>query len=344
MDLLGGILGKLMKEADREQGKVPKDDEVYIEKNIGPMDEGKNGELSRRAKLMVQLVAEFNKSAVKNVFKKKRGETDIEKPYVYPEHLTLKKIDMDNFSMELLRWKENTSSKWVILQLHGGGYVGPYKNNYRTMAGIYSEVGRGADVLSIDYRIAPKDPYPAALEDAIAAYNWLLDNGYTNDQIIVAGDSAGGGLALALTMWLRDNGKSMPAGVVVMSPWTDLTASGSSYKDNKDVDPVFGHGNDELIYDSPYIGDNDSTNPYISPMFGSFEKFPPMLIQVGTREMLFDDSEAVAKKAKKAGVKVRYSKYEGMFHVFQMATTFMPESKAAWVEVGRFLDVLGRIS
>ena len=132
--------------------------------------------------------------------------------------------------------------------------------------------------------------------------------------------------------------RGVPAGVVAMSPWTDLTLSGSSYKDNYEIDPVFGNERSELIFENPYVGDADPRDPRISPLFGDFYGFPPMLVQVGTDEMLLSDSISVAEKAKSAGVRVRLSVYPGMFHVFQMAGTIMDESKQAWAEVKRFLE------
>ena len=123
-----------------------------------------------------------------------------------------------------------------------------------------------------------------------------------------------------------------------MSPWADLTASGESYTKNFEIDPVFGNDRSELIFENPYIGDANPRDPRISPMFGDFTGFPPMLIQTGTDEMLLSDSETVAAKAKAAGVRVRFTKYQGMFHVFQIAGTIMEESKMAWAEVKRFLE------
>lgn len=328
MGLLGKIKGKLMDEVSAD---VDSDADV----------QQRNDDLSYRARLIRELVAEFNRNNfLRTHFREdERGKSELEKPFNYPEHFRVVKYKLKNFAMELLEWKDSESDR-VILQLHGGGYVGAMKNSYRTMAGLYSEVGGGARVLTIDYRVAPEHTFPAALEDALAAYDWLLGQGYTEDRIIFAGDSAGGGLAMALCHYLLDNGRKLPAGVVAMSPWADLTASGKSYKENFEIDPLFGNTRDSLVFDSVYIGDNDPENPYISPMFGEFAGFPPMLIQVGTHEMLLSDSRTVAEKAKAAGVKVRLSEYEGMFHVFQMAATLMPESKRAWAEVGRFLETL----
>lgn len=253
---------------------------------------------------------------------------------------TGKQEDNEHFAMEYLEPKERPNRSKVVLQLHGGGYIGGMRNAYRTFAGLYSEVGKGIPVLTVDYRVAPEHPYPAALEDAVAAYFWLLNKGFRSEQIVIAGDSAGGGLAMALVMYLRDHDYEIPGGIVVMSPWTDLTASGESYDSNYEKDPLFGNTRDSLIYNHDYVGKHNPREPYISPLFGDFSDFPPMLIQVGDYEMLLSDSVSAAKKAKEAGVKVRLSVYEGMFHVFQMAMLLMPESKRAWMEVGRFLELV----
>lgn len=134
----------------------------------------------------------------------------------------------------------------------------------------------------------------------------------------------------------------LPEGLVLMSPWTDLTASGESYETNFTKDPLFGNTRESMIYNLDYVGKEDPKNPYISPLFGTYAGFPPMLIQVGSIEMLLSDSTSLAKKAKEAGVKVRLSIYEEMFHVFQMGELMLPESRQAWEEVGKFLRVLDR--
>ena len=249
---------------------------------------------------------------------------------------------MSDFTMELLTPRELIDpfgeGREVILQLHGGGYIGRIRNAYRDFAVLYSKLTKDRAVLSVDYRVAPEHVFPAALLDALDAYEWLLKNGYREDQIIVAGDSAGGGLALALCLCLKENGRALPCGIVAMSPWTDMTASGPSYEENFENDPLFGGTEDSMIYNREYAAGEDLTNPYLSPLFGEYEGFPPMLIQVGSYEMLLSDSVLLAQKAKEAGVKVRLSIYEGMFHVFQMAPLTLPECKRAWVEIGHFID------
>ncbi len=263
-----------------------------------------------------------------------------EPPWRCPELFVMETIEREHYQMELLSLKEGAREDKVILQLHGGGYVGGMRNAYRMFAGLYNEVSHGMSVLTPDYRVAPEDPYPAALLDAYDAYEWLLEQGWFSEQIILAGDSAGGGLALALCHYLKDKGRQLPCGIVAMSPWTDLTASGESYETNYEKDPLFGRTRDSLIYNKDYIGEHDPMNAYISPLFGDFRGFPPMLLQVGSYEMLLSDSVNVAAKAREQGGKVRLSVYEGMFHVFQMAAKLMPESKRAWIEIGRFMDVL----
>ncbi len=269
----------------------------------------------------------------------------VEPPWIIPAGFHMTEIRRDDFVMEWLEPEQVSSSK-VLLQLHGGGYIGAMRNAYRNFAVNYSESGHGMRVLTIDYRVAPEDPYPAALEDAFSAYRWLLEQGYEAQDMIFAGDSAGGGLAMALCMYLKDHGMELPCGIIAMSPWTDLTSSGESYETNYENDPLFGKTRDSLIYNRDYVGLEDPRNPYISPLFGDFDGFPPMLIQVGSYEMLLSDSLMAAEKAKKQGVKVRLSVYEGMFHVFQMAMHLMPESRHAWKEAGRFIEILqnGNIS
>lgn len=261
----------------------------------------------------------------------------VEPKWKCPSEYEMREFDLPGCRAEFLRRKKGESGGYVILQLHGGGYVGAMRNAYRSFAVLYSEAGGGMDVLTIDYRVAPEHPYPAALLDALDAYGWLLDRGWGPEQIFLAGDSAGGGLAMGLCMLLKDRRIGLPAGIIAMSPWTDLTASGPSYQENYEKDPLFGNTRDSLIYNKDYVEDNDPRNPYISPLFGEFEDFPPMLIQVGSIEMLLSDSVLVAEKARKAGVKVKLSIYEGMFHIFQMAMKLLPESRQAWKEIGEFL-------
>ncbi len=295
--------------------------------------------LSHRGKIIKDLVALFNKNeALRSKFAA-GGENPVpEKEYKYSDIYDVEYVSLENCRAEFIKPKSD-AAKWIIIQLHGGGYVGGLKNSYRNLAGLYSEMGNGAAVLSLDYRLAPDYVFPAALEDALTAYDWALDRGYSEEEIILAGDSAGGGLALGLCHYLKDNGRQMPRAVIAMSPWADLTGSGDSYKDNIEIDPVFG-SRPEVVIGSTYVGEDSADNPYISPLFGEFEGFPALLIQVGTDEMLLSDSRSVREKAVAAGVSVEYTEYQGMFHVFQMAGKLMPESKQAWEQVGEFITGL----
>ncbi len=262
---------------------------------------------------------------------------DLPGSFKYPPYLTLKEVALKNCMAEFLSY-DCPNDDFVILQFHGGGYVGGMKNAYRRFAGFYNELGKRVSVFTPDYRIAPEHVFPAALDDANEAFTYLLNLGYNANQIIVVGDSAGGNLALALCLDLKNRGMDLPRGLILMSPWTDMTASGESYKFNYENDPLFGGSEDSMIWNREYAADHDPTDPLLSPLFGDFSGFPPMLIQVGDCEMLLSDSVRLAEKAREAGVDVRLSIYEGMFHLFQMAPLSLAESKKAWSEVGYFLE------
>ena len=305
--------------------------------------EGEAAGVSSGGKVLSRMIAYIsNESLIGKSLKTGELRKKMTEPaWTVPEPFNLTSFDMGNFSMKMLSSKENPDLEHVILQLHGGGYMGSIRNAYYVFAGLYNELSHGMNVCCPDYRVAPENPYPAALEDAYATYKWLMTRaGYKPGNIILAGDSAGGGLCMALTMYLRDHGEPLPGGIIAMSPWTDLTASGESYETNFDKDPLYGGTKESLIYINSYPGDHDKTDPYISPAFGSFKDFPPLLIQVGSNEMLLSDSEIVAAKARDEGVRLRLTVYEGMFHVFQMAYTAIPESKKAWMEAGRFFEAI----
>lgn len=259
-------------------------------------------------------------------------------PWICPKDFSRLVIRLKKCSMELLIPKQKRGTE-VVLQLHGGGYQGRLHNGHRDFACAYASMPGSRMVLSLDYRVAPEHPYPAALEDAVAAYHWLQHIGYEGEQIILTGDSAGGGLCLALAMYLRDHHMPLPKCMVLMSPWTDLTASGDSYETNFTRDPLFGNTKESMIYSNRYYGKRDPRHPYISPLFGKYEGLPPMLFQVGSIEMLLDDSVRAAKKAKEANVDVKLSIYEGMYHVFQMGMNRVPEARKAWEEIEAFINV-----
>ena len=300
--------------------------------------------VSVRGNLMRDMIHDVMETSLKRPIQ--TGEfrkNPVEPAWICPAGYEYEIIETKNFKMEYLR-PANVYTGRVILQLHGGGYIGPMKNIYRKFAVQYSKLSFGGDVLTVDYRVAPEYPYPAALEDAYDAYKWLIhEKGYHPKQVIVAGDSAGGGLSMALLFYLRDHGIALPGGVILMSPWADVTCSGESYDTNYELDPLFGNSRESMLYNSSYIGNADPKSPYLSPVFGDFKGFPPMLFQVGSYEMLLSDTLTCADLAKKAGVKRRLSVYEGMFHVFQMSLGLFPESREAWSEVGQFIQIIYQI-
>ena len=296
----------------------------------------------RMARKMVELANHLSPVAEQGS-KNELREKLFAKDWKCPAHLQLIGIEMENFQMELLREQKQEllyipNPKGIILQLHGGGYYLDMNNSYRDMAVQYRDVSDGMDVLTIDYRVAPACPYPAALEDALVAYQWILEQGYEGADIVVVGDSAGGGLGLALCLYLRDNSMPMPKCIITMSAWTDLTCTGESYEKNFDIDPVFGGTKDSVVFQNEYYCNDNPENPYISPVFGEYDGFPPMLMQVGECEMLLSDTTTVAEKARAAGVDIAMHIYPGMFHIFQKGMNMYPESKMAWDEIKEFLE------
>jgi acetyl esterase/lipase len=195
-----------------------------------------------------------------------------------------------------------------------------------------------ARVLIIDYRLAPENPFPAALEDALASYHWLLAQGFTAGQIVIGGDSAGGGLALATALCLREAGQMLPAALFLLSPWTDLTFSGESHRTLKKIDPIFGGESGSLEFGPAYLGVDDPTNPLISPLFADLHDLPPTLIQVGSDEILLDDSTRLEVKLKSSEVVTKLEIWEGMWHVFQIFAPYVPEAQQAICQVGDFIN------
>lgn len=207
--------------------------------------------------------------------------------------------------------------KYVILYCHGGGYSTGSSLYARTLTTKLA-TSTSMDVLCFDYRLAPEHPYPAAVEDAMQVWNYLMLLGYGARDIILAGDSAGGNLALCLALQLKKEGRLMPRGLVLMSPWTDLTVSGKSHVTKADIDPVLNAEYLERMIVN-YAKEQDLTDPMISPLFGDYEGFPPTYIQVGSNEILQDDAVMLYKKLLKSNVSVKLDTFRGMWHVFQMS-------------------------
>lgn len=213
----------------------------------------------------------------------------------------------------------------VMLYTHGGAYVSGSPATHDTIITRLAEQLK-IPVMAYDYRLAPEHPYPAALEDAVAAFDYLLGRGYTEKDIVLCGDSAGGGLTLALALKLKELGRPLPGALVLISPWTDLTETSDSHFTNAQADPLIS--SEELRETALlYAGGEDLRNPFISPLFGDFTGFPPTLIHVGSNEVLLDDSRSLATRMDEMGVEVDIDIYEGMWHVWHMFD--VPEARAA---------------
>ncbi len=223
----------------------------------------------------------------------------------------------------------------AILYLHGGGYVMGSLTTHRALVGEISRAAQAAALL-VDYRLAPEAPFPAAVEDGVASYRWLLDQGFTPKNLAIAGDSAGGGLAVATLISARDQGLPMPKAAVPISPWSDMTCSNESYKTRAEADPLVGSGS---IGDMAnlYLQGKDPKHPYASPNFASLKSLPPLLIHVGRDEVLLDDSIKLDQKAKTDGVNSTLEIWEDMIHVWHAFHPMLPEGKQAIERVGAFL-------
>ncbi|HEV8715757.1 MAG TPA: alpha/beta hydrolase [Candidatus Binatia bacterium] len=223
----------------------------------------------------------------------------------------------------------------AILYLHGGGYVMGSPNTHRSLAGEISRAAQAA-VLLVDYRLAPEHPFPAAVEDGVASYRWLLEQGFAPRSLAIAGDSAGGGLVAAMLVSARDQQLPMPAAAVCISPWSDMTCSNESYKTRAEADPMVGSGG---IGDMArlYLQGTDPKNPLASPNFASLRSLPPLLIHVGRDEVLLDDSIKLDQKAKAEGVDSTLEVWEDMIHVWHAFHPMLPEGKQAITRVGEFL-------
>lgn len=224
----------------------------------------------------------------------------------------------------------------VVLYFHGGGYqLGSVRSHGDLMARIAGAAR--CRVLGVDYRLAPEARFPAPLDDALAAYEWLLKQGHSPQRIAFAGDSSGGGLAAAALLALRDRGRPLPSATVLLSAWTDLTAAGQSYATRAAADPL--HQRPTILATARvYLGaDGDPRDPRASPLFGALHGLPPMLLQVGDRETVLDDSVSFAAKARAAGVLVNLEVYPQMIHVFQQFPELLPEAREAIIAIGRFL-------
>jgi acetyl esterase/lipase len=225
----------------------------------------------------------------------------------------------------------------AILYFHGGGFrLGSVTSHRDLMAQI--ALASGCRVLAINYRLAPEHRFPAALDDALAAYGWMLDCGLKSENVAFAGDSAGGNLVLAAMLALRERGLPLPVSAVLMSPWTDLAATGSSYVSRAEADPIHQRSMILALAKNYLGGQGDPYDPLVSPLYADLAGLPPLLIQVGDRETVLDDSVMFADLARAAGVDVSLEVWDGMIHVFQMFGAELPEARQAIASIAGFLN------
>lgn len=225
-------------------------------------------------------------------------------------------FEINGMSVEWIHKSKTNNSKHIILYFHGGAYI-TGNLGYARILGAKLACGTDIDVLAIDYRLAPENPYPAQLQDALKAWNYLLRKGYDGKNIALVGESAGGNLVLSLTNYLKLYNRELPAAIVCMSPWTDLLSTGKSIESKKNVDPMLTK---EFLNEATktYAGNNDLANPLISPLYGDFKGFPSTLIQVGSNEILLSDSLMLKERMSKEDVDCYIEVWRGMWHVFQM--------------------------
>ena len=194
----------------------------------------------------------------------------------------------------------------------------------------------GCSVLSVEYRLAPENPFPAALEDALAAYRWLLEQGYAPQKLVLMGDSSGGGLAVSTLVSLKADGDRLPCAAVLLSPWVDLSCSGESIASRAEIDPWMTEQECRACAEM-YAPGTDLKSPLISPLYANLQGLPPLLIHVGTDEILLDDSQRLAVKAREAGVEVTLHVQEGMWHVWHYFAPHLPEGVEAIGQVGDYV-------
>lgn len=253
-------------------------------------------------------------------------------PFKVPERVRVSTARVGGVPCE---WVEGESkSNAVLVYLHGGGYFACSAAQYHSITATLAL--EGFRVLAPDYRLAPENQFPAAVDDAVAAYRGLLGEGCSPEQIVVAGDSAGGGLAVSLLLALGQTGIPLPAAAALFSPWTDLAATGDSVKRNARKCAMF-HGPDIAVSARYYLGDADPRSPLASPLYADLAGLPPLLIHVGADEVLLDDSTRLAERARAAGVPVELKIWPVVPHAWQLAPHLIPEARESLKQAAAFL-------
>jgi acetyl esterase/lipase len=255
-----------------------------------------------------------------------------------PAGIEVSPVNIDSLYAEWILPAKTTEDK-IILYFHGGGYVSGTCNAHRSITAKFVK-GSQVGALLFEYRLAPEHPYPAALEDSLAAYRWLLGQGIAPSNIVFMGDSAGGGLCLATLLAVRDRGIPLPAAAVAYSPVTDFKCTGESYRTKAKV-CLSPEGMAPALA-KHYAGDKDPGLPYISPFYGDLQGLPPLLIYAGEDETLCDDSIRFAAKAIDAGVNITLRIGEGMFHCYPAMAPLFPEATQAMNEICTFINNIGK--
>ena len=257
-----------------------------------------------------------------------------EKVFPTPADVKIERVSAPAAPAEWLRPPSAVPGR-VVLYLHGGGYVIGSPRSHRHLAAAIASAG-AASALLLDYRLAPEHPFPAAVDDAVAAYRWLLDQAIAPERIVIAGDSAGGGLTVATLLALRDGSTPLPAGGVCISPWVDLTCSAASYRTKAEADPIVQSGPIEEMARA-YLGDRDRRTPLASPLFADLRGLPPLLIHVGGDEVLLDDAVQLSERARQAGVSATLEVWDRMIHVWHWFLPMLEEAESAVESIGRFI-------
>jgi epsilon-lactone hydrolase len=251
-----------------------------------------------------------------------------------PDGVSVTPTEADGVKAEWAQ-AQNARTDAAILYFHGGGYAIGSPASHRHLIAALSQAA-GVATLAVDYRLSPEHPFPAAIDDAVRAYKWLLRSGVTPNRIVIAGDSCGGGLTVATLLALRDSGLPRAAAGVCLSSWFDLTMTAESYTTKAEVDPIITR--ETLIrWAQAYLQGQDPRTPLASPLFADLSGLPPLLIQVGTEEALLDDSTELAARAKAAGVDATLEVWEEMIHVWHYFYPILREGREAITRIGEFV-------
>jgi monoterpene epsilon-lactone hydrolase len=254
--------------------------------------------------------------------------------FAVPADVRCEEVDAGGVPAEWIMTPEATAER-IILYLHGGGYTIGSVKTHRELISRLSRVA-GARARAINNRLAPEHPFPAAVEDATTAYRWLLKNGMEPSRIVIAGDSAGGGLTVAALVALRDAGDALPAAGVCLSPWVDMEGIGESATAKAEADPIVQREH-LLEMAEAYLGGANPRTPLAAPLYADLAGLPPLLIHVGTAEVLLDDSVRLAERARAAGVDVVLEQWEDMIHVWHIFASILPEGQQALDRIGEFI-------